>query len=165
MPPATLNSALLFPAATERLRSHEIKAALRPWSRSPTGARGSRHRPQHPFRKKKEVPHPGNEGKHKHSRRGRNWKRYQVCGHGNSSLSPAPSKFLGLGTLPRTGIAVRKAARCFCSVTRITVPLAVHDLCFSFRDQKHILELHPSAQGGLQVSKSLILKIPMDLFL
>lgn len=64
MPPATLNSALLFPAATERLRLHEIKAALRPWSRSPTGARGGRQRPQHPLRDKKEAPHPGNEGKH-----------------------------------------------------------------------------------------------------
>lgn len=135
MPPATLNSALLFPPADR------VAAVTRDQSRTPPlepQPRGC-HRPQHPLRKKKEVPHPGNKRKHKHSRRGRNWKGYQVSGHGNTSVSPAPSRFLGLQTFPRTGTAVRKAARDFCSGTRITVPLAVHHLCFYLRDQKHIL--------------------------
>lgn len=151
---------------TESLQLHEIKAALRPWSSSPTGARRSSQRPQHPFGQKKEVPHPGNTRKHKHSKGGRSWKCYQVYGHGNISLPSGPSKFLGLRTLPRTGIAARNAERCFCSATRITVPFTGKGLCFYLRYQKHILELHPSAQGGLQVSKrSLILNTTMDLFL
>lgn len=162
MAPATLNSALLF-WQSEWLRLDEIKAALRPWSRSLTVPGSTPTVPSTHSETRKEVLHPGNKRKHKHSRRGRSCKCYQVCGQGNISQSPAPSKFLGLQPLPRTGIAARKAARCFCSVTRITVPLTVNDLCFYLRDQKHILELHPSAQGGLQVSKrSLILNTTMD---
>lgn len=139
MPPATLNSALLFPPADRVAAVTRDQSRTPPLEPQPRGCRGGRHRPQHPLRKKKEVRNPGNKRKHKHSRRGRNWKCYQVCGHGNISVSPAPSRFLGLQTFRRTGTAARRAARGFCSVTRNTVPLAVHDLCFYLRDQKHIL--------------------------
>lgn len=151
MVPAALNSALF--SLWQSGRSQEIKAALRPGAAAP----------RVPGQREREGPHPGNQGKHKHSRRGRNWKRYQVCGHGNMSPSPAPSTSRGLQTLPQQ--ESRKATRCFCSVRGITVPLTANDTCFYLGDQKHVLELHPSAQGGLQVSRrSLSLNIAMDLF-
>lgn len=109
MAPAALNSALLFPVAERAVTGDQSRAP--PWGRSPAGARRlPRARAQ-----RKRGPHPGNQGKHKHSRRGRNWKRYQVCGHGNMSPSPAPSTARGLQTLPRTGTAEGNEVLLFCN--------------------------------------------------
>lgn len=153
--PATLNSALLFPPA------ERAAAVTRDQSRTPP-LEPQPPPPQHPFAEKKEVPHPGNKGKHSTAGEAGAGSATRSVATGTSPSPPPPASCWV------SGRCRERESRCgrsevLCSGTGITVPLKASELCFYLRDHKRILELHPSEQGGLQTfRRSLILNTTID---
>lgn len=118
--------------------------------------------PQHPFAEKKEVPHPGNKGKHSTAGEAGAGSATRSVATGTSPSPPPPASCWV------SGRCRERESRCgrsevLCSGTGITVPLKASELCFYLRDHKRILEFHPSEQGGLQTfRRSLILNTTID---
>lgn len=136
------------------VRAHEIKAALAVPGAAPTGPG-----PQFPKQKRGAASRQRQQTQKPRPERS---KPQVLPGLWPQKRLPAPLRVPGFTDTPGS----RNRRRCFCSAPRISVPRTGSDLCCYLRYQKHVLQFHPSAQGGLQVYKrSWILSTTMDLFL
>ena len=85
----------------------------------------------HRFRTELEVLHPGNKMKQKHSKRGRSWKYYRVCGQGKHIPAHRPHQVPGFLDSCERETKVRKAVRCVCFITRVSVSLLLTIYAFT----------------------------------
>lgn len=116
---------------------------LKPPASSMTGILFTVHnhyRYLHRFRKMEEVLHPGNKMKQKHSKRGRSWKYYQVCGQVKHipAHRPPPSSWVSRYSCKQE-TEVGKAVRSICFITRISVSLLLTIYAFTWGTRSILL--------------------------